>query len=197
MTPNRRPDDTAERSPSSSDDPFAPLFAEHTELQVLAERMREVAASMERGESLAWDDVVEGLEVHRAFLIDLHERREEMVAEALKGLGGTAVQTALSGCRREHKASQRFQEAVRPKLSPSVRSNVVGKSVAAMFRTEADRMVEHHRAESERIYRPVRPSVPAEVRRALWKSYRSLDRDRGAAEARLSAWASKAHGSAD
>ena len=196
MSQDGGPDEDREPTHRASDDPFAPLFAEHTQLQVLAERMREVAGSLERGEAAAWADAAEGVEVHRRFLIDLHERREEIVGEALRGLGGPSVATALAACRTEHAASARFEEGVRAKLA-AARTTEAARAVAGLFRKEADRFVDHHRSESERIYRPVGPSVPLEVRRALWSRYRSLDKNRGAAEARLSAWASKAHGSAD
>lgn len=178
-----------------SDDPFVALYEEHTQLQVLAERFRQVADALDRGEALARRDLAEGAEVYRRFLVEVHQRREALLAEVIRPTADAATRAALDRCATEHAAADRFLSVVSSASAPSSPSET--KRLAAAIRKEADRFVEHHRSEQEQLYHRLRAETPPATLQKLRRAFAPLTGEAGAAETRLSAWASHANPSAD
>lgn len=182
---------------TATDDPIVAVFREHTDLQVLAARLQEVAAQLERKERVSAADAVEGVEVHRRFVVDVHLRREAAIAAAVRPLAPAGVVRALERCPAEHDASAAFEAEARRLLAESPLSAEGRRRLAAVLRREADRLVEHHREEDESIYRPLHRHLTPEQLRTLAPIARDFAGAAAAAQERLSAWSSRVHASAD
>ena len=195
MTESSRP--TAAPPPPTSEDPIVAVFREHTDLQVLAARLHEVAASLERPDRAPATDAAEGVEVHRRFVLEVHLPREAAIAAALHGAAPPEVTRALERCRAEHEASIAFGRDARRLLAESPLSADGRRQLIALLRSEADRLVEHHREEDETIYRPMHHRLLPDQLARLQASARELAGAAAAAQERLSAWSSRLHASAD
>jgi len=176
---------------------FERIRREHTELQMLASRFHEVAAQVERGEPVTKADLAEGVEVHRRFLVELHHRREALIADALGATAGSAVAAAFARCRAEHPKAVEFESAAQALLSAPGFGSAQLHRVAALFEREATRIVEHTKDEDDAIHRVVVDAVPPNVRAAFVEKTRALDSEAAAAEERLLAWSSRSNASSD
>lgn len=188
------------RSPAAapaSDDPIVAVFREHTDLQVLATRLHEVAAQLERKERSSTADATEGLEVHHRFVALVHHRRESAIAAAVRASAPPEVGRALDRCGAVHDASVAFEEEARRLLAESPLSVEGRKRLVQALRKEGDRLVDHHREEDETIYRPIHRLLTPEQKHKLAVITRELAGDAAAAQERLSAWSSRVHASAD
>jgi hypothetical protein len=164
---------------------------------MFAARLREIASQVERGERVPVKQIMEGLEVHRRFLVGIHHRREEMIAAAVGSSAGPSVAAAFGRCAREHPKAVQFESEV----SASVDARPFGptqlKRIAALFAREADRILEHDRDEDENIHRMLHPSIPPAVRATLVQGAREIAGEAAAAEARLTSWTSHSNAAAD
>ncbi|MCI4360692.1 MAG: hypothetical protein L3J91_03240 [Thermoplasmata archaeon] len=184
-------------SEGASDDPVVTILREHTELQQLAERFRQVADALDRGEASARADATEGVQVYRRFLISVHERREALFASEVSASAGAAVQGALARCAHEHGASEKFASLAEAELRASHLPAAGARRLAASFRAEAERVVEHHRSEAEQIYHPLRGKLSKEVLARVAAAMRPMIGEAAAAQTALTAWTSHANPAAD
>jgi len=184
-------------SPSIVDDPIVTILREHTELQPVAERFRQIADALDQGESSSGADALEGIEVHRRFLIEVHQRREAAFAAEVGPSADANVRSALAKCRAEHPLAGRFQTESRACLGKTPLSAASAHRLAELMRAEADRIVEHHRWEAETIYHAVRGKLSKEVVIRLDAAMRPLVGEAAAAQAGLVAWTSHANPTSD
>jgi hemerythrin-like domain-containing protein len=189
--------DLERTSGTEPDDPFVPIFREHTELQMLATRLHELASQLERGERVPSSDLTEALEVHRRFLVGVHHRRESMIATAVGSSAGPAVAAAFERCRREHPKAERFESDLQALLDAPPSGAEPLRGVAALLQREADRIVEHDRQEDEAIHRIIHHTISASTRASLVEGARELAGEAAAAEGRLSSWTSHSNPAAD
>jgi hypothetical protein len=197
MSPHEVGHGPAKDAPAGGEDPIVTILNEHTELQVVAERFRQIADALERGESSARKDAAEGVAVHRRFLIGIHQRREALLAAELGSSSVGAVKTGLARCATEHPSADRFQTDANACLQESPLSKATARRLAGLMRTEADRFVEHHRWETESIYQPVRGHLSKDAADRLKASMRALVGEAAAAQAALTAWTSHANPASD
>lgn len=188
---------TSAKVPAASEDPFIPLYKEHTELQMLAERFHEMAGQLERKESVAPADLLEGVEVHHRFLVRVHHAREEALAQAARASAPPEVQRAMDACPAAHAEAARFEAAVRTLVAEGPLSVDRARRLATALHREAERLLSHHKEEEESIYRRLHYILPPDIRRRFADAVRALDGEAAAAQSRLTAWASKLNASAD
>ena len=184
-------------SSSSVDDPIVTILREHTELQVVAERFRQIADALDRGERSARLDAQEGVEVHQRFLIGLHQRRDDMVAAEAGATAGASLQEAFARCAAEHPRAARFQTEAAAVLRTKPWTRESGRQLAQMMRAEAERFAEHHRWETENIYHALRGKLTPAALDRLAAGMRPLPGEAGAAQTELTAWTSHANPTAD
>jgi hypothetical protein len=182
---------------SNADDAIVTALREHTELQVVAERFRQIADALERGDGSAAKDAAEGVEVHRRFLIGVHQRREALIAAELQNSVEGPVRNALAKCAAEHPVADRFQKEATAVLRQSPISKADAHRLAALMRAEADRFAEHHRWEADSIYHAVRGHLAPEVVERLTAAMRPLAGETAAAQTALTAWTSHANPASD
>jgi len=163
----------------------------------LAERFRQVADALERGDATASADAREGVEVHRRFLIGVHHRREAIVAAELHGSSDPAVRSALATCASEHPKAERFEKEASALLREARPSAASAKSLAGLLRQEAVRFADHHRWETENLYARLRGTLTKESTARIEAGMRPLAGDAGAATSALMAWTSHANPTAD
>ena len=173
------------------------IYREHTELQVMAERFRQIADALERSERSARADAVEALEVHRRFLVGVHHRREAIVSAEVRDSVDPTVRAALARCAADHPAAERFHAEASSLLREAVLSRESAHRLAGFLRTEADRVVEHHRWEGDAIYHKIRPTLSAATLARLREKMEPLVGEADAAHTRLISWSSHANPAAD
>jgi hypothetical protein len=178
-------------------DPVVTLLREHTEIQMLAGRMHEIADAARRNEAGVAAELREGLLVHRRFVASLHEQKEGLLAETIGADLDAPSRAALGACAAEHPRSIRFEQEAENRLGEGRLAPPSLKALAKLFDAEADRLVDHHRSEIETFYRPMRTTLSTSARARLKAAFVAFEGDAAAAQARLTAWASKAHASAD
>jgi hemerythrin-like domain-containing protein len=197
MSPEAR--STARRPrPSLSDDLALHLMREHTLLQILAERMQELAAYIDRGGLPRLDTIQEGLEVHHQLLVRVHHAKEGIVAAALSEVKGHGRGAALAECNRQHPQAIEFEkEMARLLLAWPKNPGKTAAAVAVRLKKEAERITSHHRAEEEKLYNGLEKVLPAPLQRKAVEAVKALSAESAAAEAKLQAWASRAHPASD
>jgi hemerythrin-like domain-containing protein len=193
---------TASRADASGsrmqDDPVLQLQREHTLLAMLAEGMREMARALEHGVPVAPERVREGLEIRRGFLVDLHQQKEEWLAEA--GVAGDpeGLRQPREECRVEHRRVREVSDQLQA-VWEEWRSGAPNASerLARLLAAEADRITAHMQHEEESVH-PVaqRALSPAAVDRLLEKM-NSVVPQLAPLESRLQAWSSQFHPASD
>ncbi|MCI4340672.1 MAG: hypothetical protein L3J73_05355, partial [Thermoplasmata archaeon] len=136
MTPAERPTDASAQAYSVTDDPIVTIYREHTELQVMAERFRQIADALERTERPARADALEALEVHRRFLVGVHQRREAIVAAELRPGVDPMVRAAFARCAVEHPIADQFQADAAELLRAATLHPVAARGLASLLRAE-------------------------------------------------------------
>jgi hypothetical protein len=184
-------------SSSLSDDPVVTILREHTELQVVAERFRQIADALDRGDRTARSDAQEGVEVHQRFLIGIHQRRDALVAAEFGPTADAPLKEAFARCATEHPLAARFQTEVAALLRAKPWTRESGRQLAQLLRAEAERFAEHHRWENESIYHPLRGKLTPAALGRLAAAVRPLAGEAGAAQTELTAWTSHANPTAD
>jgi hypothetical protein len=184
-------------APTAEEDPIVVILREHTQLQAVSERFRQIADALDRGEASARKDAAEGLDVHQRFLIGLHQRREALVAAEVRDSAEPAVRTALARCSVEHPIADRFQTEARACLGKTALSKSTAHRLAQLLRTEASRFVEHHRWEVESIYTPLRGKISKGSVERLTVAMRPLVGEAAASQSAMTSWTSHANPAAD
>lgn len=182
---------------SEVDDPIVPIFHEHNELQVLATRFHEVAAQLERGETVPVSELSAGVDVHRRFLIEVHHAREADIAAAVRPTAPPEVVRALDRCGVVHAEAARFEEEARALLGKGPISADRRKALALAFHREAERMLEHHKEEDETIYRPIHHVLSPDAHRRLMGAMHAMSGKTAAAQELLTGWTSHRNPSSD
>ncbi len=173
------------------------ILIEHTELQVIAERFRQVADALERGDRSARADAVEGLQVYQKFLVGIHQKREAILAAEVRPAVDSTIRTAFARCAAEHPISDRFTSEAGACLRDPTLSTASAHTLAGLLREEAIRVVEHHRWETETIYQKIRSTLAPEIVARLVAAMRPLEGEASAAHTRLMAWSSHANPASD
>lgn len=174
------------------------LHREHTLLYVMAARMRETAEWFERGTGFDPARIRRGLEVHRRYLLEVHQPNDERVAKALARSKSAAIRAALAECRAQHPKAQEFQREAEALVRevPAPKSEAA-RSLARLYREEADRVEKHHAHEEETLYWHLERHLSAAVRHRLLAEVQRVDETRVGAEVALVSWASQLHPAAD
>jgi hypothetical protein len=181
----------------SKDDLILELYRQHTLLYVMAARLRESADVLQRSKRPDPKRIDRLLDVHRRYLIDIHQVNDQMVQDALAKLGRKELAAFLERSGKERKKSEEFQQQMRllmkqgmPPGDPSTLRMV------DLIRKEADRVEEDHSREDE-IYRTLDALLGAPERKDLLQRIRQVDSERIGAEIALIAWSSQIHASSD
>ncbi len=180
-----------------TDDPIVPVFREHTELQLLAARFQQMASELEHGEAVTVAQLLEAVEVHQRFLLQVHHAREREFAAAVRPVAPPAVVRALERCATVHPEASRFETEARSLLAAGPLTRERRQALAQALQREAERIVDHHREEDETIYRPLHHHLPPPVLDRLLASMHALAGEAAAAQARLVAWSSRVNASSD
>jgi hypothetical protein len=181
----------------ATQDPLSIALREHTQLEMLAARMKQLASEVERGEHTSGKLLREGLAVYRQFVVELHQAREAVLLEAARGATPPPDRALFAKCEAAHPMAAKFvaeSEAIlaRPGLAASD-----AKSLAARWTREADRLLEHHRTEEEPVYRHWRATLDEARKAELFRAMAKLHAIEGPAASRLSAWVSRENPSSD
>jgi hypothetical protein len=191
--PNR--DEGTDRARRPNDLGFE-LYRQHTLLLIMAARMRETAAALERGTSIEPDRLRRLVDVHRAWMREVRDADVERVGRALARV--PAARTALERCKAEHHRTGEFEEVARGLISAGVPAEGTGaKRLAALVREEAQRMELHSAWEQENLHSQLDRWLPKAVQSRLLRELRTFDTQRIGAEIDLISWASQIHPSSD
>lgn len=181
----------------SEDDLILELYRQHTLLYVMAARLRESADVLQRSKRPDPKRIERALDLHRRFLIDVHQVNDRMVQDALRDLGRKELTSFLDRCAKEDLKPEEFQEQVRRLMSDGMAPGAPSTlKMAELIRKEADRIEEDHGGEDE-VYRKLDTLLHPSVRHDLVQHIRQIDVQRIGAEIALIAWASQIHASAD
>ncbi len=189
---------TEEETPASSltTDLALELMRQHTLLSIMAARMRETASVLQRATRIDGPRLDRALEVHRRYLIEVHEENEARLDRALAAASSPQVRAQLKECAASHPLSQEFHDAARSLRDASPEPAARAARLAALFKAEADRLEQHHEREGE-VYRRLDRWLSPGVRRRLLSELRRFDAAHINAEIALISWASQIHASAD
>jgi hemerythrin-like domain-containing protein len=172
------------------------LFREHTLLGMMTVRMRETASALDRGVAVDPERLGRLLEVHRRYLIQVHQANEARLDTALARRREPEVRRVLEECAREHPRAEEFQLDLSARLARGSRTPEARRGIAAAIRSEADRLEAHHDREEE-LYRTVDEFLTPHRAVALLAELRRFDAEHVNAEIALLGWASEIHPSAD
>jgi hemerythrin-like domain-containing protein len=185
-------------SASAAEDPVLQLRRDHTYLELLAQGFHSLADELELNHSVAPARIREGIELHRHMLIEVHQRKEQLLAEALNRIPGRPYDAALREWAAEHaealKSSGRLTE-----LSAKLESGDRGatKLLSGELRRESDRWTHHLYREEEQVYHDLRDRIPAATSASITEGLNAIARDASALEARLTSWTSSWGASSD
>lgn len=181
-----------------STDPILHLQREHTLLQQLSARMREVADALHRHEPEAADEASHGLAIHREIVIELHHAKEALLADAVREVPNHGRDAPLAACGQAHPKAGEFEKEAERALG-DLRRGVAASAdrLAALFRAEADRLLAHHGDEEGKLYKDLEKLLPQRAQQRLAELFHAFSAKSSAAEARLAAWSSKQHPASD
>jgi hypothetical protein len=176
----------------------AELRRQHTLLQMMAERMRESATAWEVTGGSRGPRLRRALDVHRRFLIEVHQTDEEELLAVARELGPPAVRAAAAKCAQEHPRAAQFERSADELLGRlgSGSSSEAG-ALSALFREEAERIERHHLFDEEPLYAHLSEWLPPSERARITASVRRRDGTRADAEGMLVSWSAQLHGSSD
>jgi hypothetical protein len=181
----------------SKDDLILELYRQHTLLYVMAARMRESAEVLQRSKRTDPKRIERLLDVHRRYLIEIHQVNDRLVQDALAKLGRKDLQPFLDRSTQERLLSEKFQQQVREWLEKGMpTASPQASKMADSIRKEADRIEEDHGREDE-VYLTLDPLLPPSQRQELLQRIRQVDSQRIGAEIALIAWSSQIHASSD
>jgi hypothetical protein len=186
------------RPRAATSDPVLHLQREHTLLEQLSGRMREVADGLHRHDPGSAEEAGRGLAIHQEILIELHHAKEALLADAVRELPDHGREAALAQCDAAHPKAKEFQREAALALAEARRGvAAASERLAALFRSEADRLIAHHGEGEGKLYKDLEKLLPRRAQDRLAELFRGFNAKSSAAEARLAAWSSKLHPASD
>jgi hemerythrin-like domain-containing protein len=174
------------------------LYRQQTLLSVMTARMRETASRLLLGNPVDPERIRRGLDVHRRFLLNVHDADEDRVARALEKERPDAARKLVAECRREHARAETFLGAVQVLLGQDLAPGSEARTrMSTLFAEEADRIDRHQTWEDEKIHPHLDTWLSRPVRSKLLEEIRRFNAARVDAEIALVSWASQLHPSAD
>ena len=181
-----------------SNDLALELFRQQTLLQVLTARLREVAAAVERLGRVDAARLRRTLDVHRRYVVEVHEADDERVARTLLARMVDAAAPLFATVRAGRPAAVDFERAAEAFLDPAIASAPGGPvRLARLLSQEADRIDQHLTWEADHLHAHLESWLPRPSRTRLLAQIRRFDAARVDAEIALVSWASQIHPSAD
>ncbi|MCI4334248.1 MAG: hypothetical protein L3K04_01235 [Thermoplasmata archaeon] len=174
------------------------LRRQHTLLQMMAERMREAATLWDDSGGARGPRLRRALEVHRKFLIEVHQADEDKVLTALRAVGPPEAAAVAERCSQEHPRALKFAATAAALLGQlgSGRAADV-RALPALFREEAERIERHHLFDEESLYAHLDAWLTGAARIRLARDIRGRDAARADAEGALIAWVAQLHPASD
>lgn len=180
------------RHSGATSDPVLHLQREHTLLQQLAARMREVADALHRHDPESTEEAGRGLAIHKEILVELHHAKEALLADAVREVPNHGRDSPLAQCDAAHPKAREFQRDAELALAEARRGVAAARErLAALFRAEADRLMVHHGEEEAKLYKDLEKLLPRRAQERLAELFHGFSAKSSAAEARLAAWSSK------
>jgi len=174
------------------------LYRQQTLLSVMTARMRETAARLEAGNPVDPARVRRALDVHRRFLLDVHDADEERIAQAIVAAQPTTARKVVAECRAEHPRAEAFLRGAMALLPGDLSPCSDGRRrLASLFADEADRIDRHQAWEDEKLHTHLNEWLSPTVRKRLLDEIRRFNAVRVDAEIALVSWASQLNPSAD
>ncbi|HEV2316677.1 MAG TPA: hypothetical protein VGV89_03780 [Thermoplasmata archaeon] len=186
------------RAPSTpADDPGLAVWRDHTFLQMLAEGFRFVAKIVRSGDPLDLGRLSEGVAIHRAFVVDLHQRRLAVFERVLGGLAGNPYANGIEECHRAQASAERASAELEDEVQ-RLKSGDSGmrEALSARLEHEAQRWSVHFHREADELF-PGLDRRSGEERRALATGLTPIWNGSAAVEERLTSWTSRLGPSSD
>jgi len=195
------PDDVAGAEPAERPHPndlALELFRQRTLLQILAGRMRETAANLERVGSFDPARLRRALDAHRRFLREVHLTDGKQLLAAVPARHSEATwdfRLALGDCEAQAAEFERKAEALVAR--EGLDGTGEARRLSKLFEAEADRVERFLNWEGDQLHARIVGWLPRSAQSRLLGRLRRFDAARIDAEIALISWASQLHPSAD
>ena len=188
----------AEADRRRSNDLVLELYRQQTLLQILTARMRETASVLEHRGTFDVARLRRGLDVHRRYLLDVHEADEERLVRSLARRRVVEAEAFLQELNAARASAVAFERTVEDHIAASAdRPGETARDLARLVSAEAERIDHHQQWEAERLHGRLDEWLPRATQGRLLAQIRKFDAARVDAEIALISWASQLHPSAD
>ncbi len=173
-------------------DPVLNLRRDDTLFTMLAEGFHRAAGLLRSGRPIDRKIIAESVALHRAFVVELHHRKEQILAEAVREGPAHASDPVLEGCRRNYERGRRGAVRIERDFDRwAAGTPGAGRRLAEDLDREADRWLRHLRREEALLYPRLVEELPARASRELAEKLGGVRADAAALEERLSSWTSQ------
>ncbi len=174
------------------------LYRQQTLLSIMTARMRETAGVLEHRSTFDLARIHRALEVHRRYLLEVHEADEERLARTIAEAKVKAADPLLRALRAARPRALEFEKEAEELLAGGVpRGSDEAHRLARLFSDEADRIDHHQSWETENLHSHIDAWLSKPVQARLLDQIRRFNAARVDAEIALISWASQLHPSAD
>ncbi|MHB8351505.1 MAG: hypothetical protein ACYDFT_02260 [Thermoplasmata archaeon] len=175
-----------------ANDPVLNLRRDDTLFTMLAEGFHRAAAALRAGSRIERNVIAESVDLHRLFIVDLHHRKEQFLAAAVKEGPSHVQEPALAQCRRSYDGARRSAVRLQRDFDRWVAGTPgAGRRLAGDMDQEADRWLRHLRHEEALLYPQLSKELPARASRLLADQLSQVRADAAALEERVSSWTSR------
>lgn len=175
-----------------ANDPTLNLRRDDTLFTMLAEGFHRAAAGLRSDARIERKVISESVDLHRLFIVELHHRKEQVLAAAVKEGPGHTPEAALVECRRSYEGARRAAARLQRDFDRWVAGTPgAARRLAGDMDQEADRWLRHLRHEEALLYPQLSKELPARASRALAEELHKVHADAAALEERVSSWTSR------